>query len=68
MTRRYLRIKIDAKAKFCGACGWLSSSTWDPRCGLFRDIFHEPQGLHSGVHAPNVLRCPQCVEAEGAMR
>ena len=67
MTRRYLKIKIDSRAKSCGQCGWLSHSTWDPRCGLFRDQFYEPQGLSLTIRT-DVLRCPQCLAAEEAAR
>jgi len=61
MTRRYLKIKIDARAKECGKCEWLHHGS----CRLFTDGDYEDTILESAT-TPKLgyLRCAACLAAE----
>jgi hypothetical protein len=61
MSRRYLRIKIDAKVKECGKCDWLHHGA----CRLFTDGDYEDT-LLAPVAAPRFgyVRCAACLAAE----
>ena len=61
MSRRYLRIKIDARVKECGQCEW----RYGRMCCLFRDgkkidtLLHATKGIGS-----DYARCAACLAAE----